>query len=40
MIAVDAVPDTSTRLLVLDLDGIVVADLGATWGPPAWQPRP
>jgi Tol biopolymer transport system component len=35
-----AVSDSTTRLLVLNLDGTVVADLGETWGPPAWQPRP
>jgi len=39
-IAVGAALDNSTGLLVLDLDGTVLADLGETWGPPAWQPRP
>jgi Tol biopolymer transport system component len=39
-IAVAVVDHPITRLLVLNLDGTVLADLGETWGPPAWQPRP
>jgi Tol biopolymer transport system component len=39
-IAVAVLDYPTTRLLVLNLDGTVLADLGETSGPPAWQPRP